>query len=117
VQTARSFFNRIDGAGGGNRTRDSCLEGKGITTMQRPRRCGPSTRSGREHLRAYAAVSESFRVRRAAGDDVEAIRRIYNEGVEDRVATLESDPKSREEMAPWWMEHDERYVVLVATES
>lgn len=25
------------GAGGGNRTRDSCLEGKGITTMQRPR--------------------------------------------------------------------------------
>ena len=24
------------GAGGGNRTRDSCLEGKGITTMQRP---------------------------------------------------------------------------------
>ncbi len=25
------------GAGGGNRTRDSCLEGKGITIMQRPR--------------------------------------------------------------------------------
>ena len=24
------------GAGGGNRTRDSCLEGKGITIMQRP---------------------------------------------------------------------------------
>ncbi len=62
-------------------------------------------------------MSESFRVRRAAGDDVEAIRRIYNEGVEDRVATLESDPKSREEMTRWWIEHDERYVVLVATES
>ncbi len=28
------------GAGGGNRTRDSCLEGKGITIMQRPRRGG-----------------------------------------------------------------------------
>jgi hypothetical protein len=26
----------IRGAGGGNRTRDSCLEGKGITIMQRP---------------------------------------------------------------------------------
>jgi hypothetical protein len=26
------------GAGGGNRTRDSCLEGKGITTMQRPQK-------------------------------------------------------------------------------
>ncbi len=25
------------GAGGGNRTRNSCLEGKGITIMQRPR--------------------------------------------------------------------------------
>ncbi len=35
------------GAGGGNRTRDSCLEGKGITTMQRPRHCG--------HLRGSAA--------------------------------------------------------------
>jgi hypothetical protein len=30
----------MDGAGGGNRTRDSCLEGKGITIMQRPRSVG-----------------------------------------------------------------------------
>ena len=32
------MLQAFSGAGGGNRTRDSCLEGKGITTMQRPRR-------------------------------------------------------------------------------
>jgi hypothetical protein len=35
---------RKSGAGGGNRTRDSCLEGKGITIMQRPR--GPRRAGG-----------------------------------------------------------------------
>ncbi len=30
---------RISGAGGGNRTRVSCLEGKGLTITQRPLRC------------------------------------------------------------------------------
>jgi hypothetical protein len=33
------------GAGGGNRTRDSCLEGKGITIMQRPHTAGCRRRS------------------------------------------------------------------------
>jgi L-amino acid N-acyltransferase YncA len=62
-------------------------------------------------------MSESFVVRRATSVDLEAIRLIYNEGIEDRVATLDGDPKSFEEIARWWAEHDERYVVLVATES
>jgi len=54
---------------------------------------------------------------RAAGrDDLEAIRRIYNEGVEDRTATLETEPKSSEDMAAWWSDHDQRYAVLVAVE-
>ncbi len=34
---ATSMAAKQSGAGGGNRTRDSCLEGKGITIMQRPR--------------------------------------------------------------------------------
>jgi L-amino acid N-acyltransferase YncA len=55
-------------------------------------------------------------IRRASIGDLDAIRRIYNEGIEDRVATLDTDPKSHEAMMPWWSQHDERYVILVATE-
>ena len=56
-------------------------------------------------------------VRPASVDDLDAIRRIYNEGIEDRVATLESVPKTREELEVWWQEHDDRYAVIVAETS
>jgi L-amino acid N-acyltransferase YncA len=56
-------------------------------------------------------------VRPASHADLEAIRAIYNEGIEDRVATLDTDPKSSEEIAQWWSRHDERFAVLVATEA
>ncbi len=55
-------------------------------------------------------------VRRATGADLEALRRIYNEGIEDRIATLETDSKSNEEMAQWWEQHTDRYSVVVATD-
>lgn len=56
-------------------------------------------------------------LRRATIDDLEAIRTIYNEGIEDRVATLDIDSKTAAEMNAWWAEHDERYAVLIATAS
>jgi phosphinothricin acetyltransferase len=59
-------------------------------------------------------MSESLAVRRATIGDLEAIRRIYNEGIEDRVATLDREPKSLEEIAQWWSTHDGRYAVFVA---
>jgi L-amino acid N-acyltransferase YncA len=82
--------------------------------MQRPRCCGPhyATRLG-----TPTTVSKPFAVRHASSDDLEAIRRIYNEGIEDRDATLEREPKSRDEIAQWWSAHGGRYSVLVATES
>ncbi len=55
-------------------------------------------------------------VRRGAIDDLDAIRKIYNQGIEDRLATLEADPKTEDDMAAWWGEHEEPYVVLVASE-
>lgn len=58
----------------------------------------------------------SFALRRACADDLDAIRRIYNEGIEDRVATLDVEPKSPGEMERWWREHDGAYATLVATE-
>ncbi|MGA8475236.1 MAG: arsinothricin resistance N-acetyltransferase ArsN1 family A [Candidatus Cybelea sp.] len=55
-------------------------------------------------------------VRRATPGDLEAIRRIYNEGIEDRVATLETDPEPLAEIQRWWSDHDDCFTVLVATD-
>lgn len=57
---------------------------------------------------------ESLIVRRASDRDLGAIRRIYNEGIEDRVATLETQAKSVDEIATWFEQHDERSSILVA---
>jgi len=39
--------------------------------------------------------------RRAAPADAAAMARIYNQGIEDRVATFETRPRSAEEAAAW----------------
>ena len=43
-----------------------------------------------------------LRTRAAAPDDAEAIARIYNEGIEDRVATFETRPRSAEDVGGWF---------------
>ena len=53
-------------------------------------------------------------IRGATEADVEQIRSIYNEGIEDRVATLELEPKDAQDMAAWWGAHAGRYEVVVA---
>jgi phosphinothricin acetyltransferase len=53
-------------------------------------------------------------VRSATKRDLDAVRRIYNEGIADRIATLDTEPKSADDMAEWWANHTGRYVVLVA---
>ncbi len=71
-----------------------------------------------ERIRLYPTErQEAASLRRATIGDLEAIRTIYNEGIEDRVATLDLDPKTAVEMNAWWAEHDERYAVLVAAGS
>lgn len=57
----------------------------------------------------------SITTRPASAADLEAIRTIYNQGIEDRIATLDTDAKSPEDIAAWWSQHDDRYAVLVAT--
>lgn len=52
--------------------------------------------------------------RAAQAGDLEAIRHIYNQGIEDRIATLDTDAKSPNDIDAWWRQHDERYAVLVA---
>jgi L-amino acid N-acyltransferase YncA/protein-tyrosine-phosphatase len=56
----------------------------------------------------------ALRVRGASAGDLDAIRRIYNEGIEDRIATLDEDPKTADDMTAWWSAHEGRYAVLVA---
>jgi phosphinothricin acetyltransferase len=53
-------------------------------------------------------------LRSATRHDAEAVRRIYNEGIADRMATLDTDPKSVEDMAAWWADHDAPHAVVVA---
>jgi L-amino acid N-acyltransferase YncA len=43
-------------------------------------------------------------VRAAGGGDVEAIVAIYNEGIEDRVATFETRPRTAADVAAWLRE-------------
>ncbi len=53
-------------------------------------------------------------VRPANEEDLEAILTIYNQGIADRIATLESEEKDLAYMADWFREHGGRYAVLVA---
>ncbi len=53
-------------------------------------------------------------VRRAATGDIPAIARIHNEGIADRVATLDEEPHSEAERAAWLQDRDARHPVLAA---
>src|SRR5438067_1411605 len=53
-------------------------------------------------------------IRPAAAADVPAIARIYNEGIRDRLATLETEERTAAERAAWLAARDERHPVLVA---
>lgn len=55
-------------------------------------------------------------VRDATVEDAPAIARIYNQGIEDRVATLETQTRSAEERAEWLAARSVRHPVLVATD-
>ncbi|MGZ4412278.1 MAG: arsinothricin resistance N-acetyltransferase ArsN1 family A [Gaiellaceae bacterium] len=41
------------------------------------------------------------RARAAGPEDAEAIARIYNQGIEDRTATFETEPRSHEDVLAW----------------
>lgn len=47
-------------------------------------------------------------------DDIAEILVIYNQGIEDRIATLEVEQKDRTYMDAWFQSRSPRYAVLVA---
>lgn len=54
-------------------------------------------------------------IRLAQEADLPAITRIYNEVIDDRIATLETEKRTVEERRAWLVSRDERHPVLVAT--
>ena len=59
-------------------------------------------------------MSAPLRVRLATADDAVAICRIYNEGIEDRVATLETELRTPDERRTWLTSRSPRHPVIVA---
>ncbi|GGA31987.1 arsinothricin resistance N-acetyltransferase ArsN1 family A [Paenibacillus physcomitrellae] len=58
----------------------------------------------------------TMKIRQAQPLDLESIRRIYNQGIEDRIATLETETKDMAYMQQWYDSHRDRFVILVAEE-
>jgi phosphinothricin acetyltransferase len=55
-----------------------------------------------------------MKTRLATIDDAEAIARIYNQGIEDRVATFETQPRVTGDIETWFSKEYKEYVVVVA---
>jgi phosphinothricin acetyltransferase len=53
----------------------------------------------------------------AVDADIPAITCIYNQGIEDRLATLETETRTVEERLRWLHSHDDRHPVFVAEEA
>ena len=60
-------------------------------------------------------MAAAFAVRPAAAGDAAAMARIYNEGIEDRLATFETEPRSEADMA-WVLTERARTHPSVAVE-
>src|SRR5215831_4947740 len=55
-----------------------------------------------------------YRVRSATEADAAAICHIYNQGIEDRLATLETELRTPEERRQWLSSRSPRHPVIVA---
>ena len=60
------------------------------------------------------ATANGVHVRNATVNDAAAIAEIYNQGIEDRVATYETEPRSAEEQQAWLRAVADRYPAVVA---
>lgn len=58
-------------------------------------------------------VNENSLIRIATVNDIEQIAEVYNQGILDRVATLEANTKSMVEMEKWFSSRSARHKVIV----
>jgi phosphinothricin acetyltransferase len=59
-------------------------------------------------------ITATVRTRPATAQDAAAIAGIYNQGIEERVATFETELRTVEQMTAWLAEKAGRYPVVVA---
>lgn len=59
------------------------------------------------------AMKQEYKTRLATLNDLESILFIYNQGIEDRIATLEEDQKNIEYMREWFNNHSERFAAII----
>lgn len=52
--------------------------------------------------------------RKATSSDLDSILRIYNQGIEDRIATLEMETKDIAYIEQWFQDHQGKHSILVA---
>lgn len=62
----------------------------------------------------YKKAMSAITVRAARESDAAAISVIYNQGIEDRVATLETELRTPEERRLWMAARDPRHPIIVA---
>ncbi|MBT2730914.1 N-acetyltransferase [Bacillus sp. ISL-75] len=55
-------------------------------------------------------------IRQITEQDIQFVKEIYNQGIEDRIATLETDIKDYSYMKDWFDKHTGRYKAIVAEE-
>ena len=60
------------------------------------------------------AGSEEIKTRLATVDDAAAIAAIYNQGIEDRIATFETEPRTPDQIAKQLSEKGDRFPTVVA---
>src|SRR5262245_40087558 len=65
-------------------------------------------------MRSHAPRMEEVATRAASPAEADAICRIYNQGIEDRLATLETDPRTPDERRQWLLARGPRHPVIVA---
>ena len=58
--------------------------------------------------------ADGIHIRAANLDDAPAIAEIYNQGIEDRIATYETEPRSAKEQRAWLRAVADRYPTVVA---
>lgn len=59
-------------------------------------------------------VRSTVKVRAARLEDAGAIAAVYNQGIQERVATFETEMRDADERARWFAEHDRRHPIVVA---
>src|SRR5258708_30725219 len=64
-----------------------------------------------------AQATTAFTIRPAAHGDLRAIVGLYNWGVNQTFATIDSEPLDTEEAAAWWEAHGKRSSLIVATDA